>query len=273
MTDPAPAVPLAGPLLVPYDGSEPAGVALSFAAALAPALGERTHVVYVGEDDPPFLASVAGGFQSPVTVGVVAGEVDSVIVAEAERVDAGLIVLGSRGRAVLTGLLFGSTARAVLTGCHRPTLLTHEDTLVPAHGSAVVVAAVEATYEAASIVRAARRMADALGGAVSLVSVHNVDLDLARNPTAYGVTADEWEEQLQTVRERVFEPLRAFAGAGHRETLRIGVPAEQIRAHVEELGASIVVVGRRGASGVEVDGWRSVAFALAIEGPFATLVL
>lgn len=273
MTDPASAVPLAGPLLVPYDGSEPAGVALSLAAALAPSLGAATHVVYVGEANPPFLATVAGGFQSPVTVSVVPGEVDSVIVAEAERVEAGLIVLGSRGRAVLTGLIFGSTARAVLTGCHRATLLTHEDTRVPARGAAVVVAAVEATAEAVDIARAARRLADALGGIVSLVTVHNVDLDLARNPTAYGVTADEWEEQLRSVRERTFGPLRVLVGPDHRETLRVGVPAEQIRAHAEETAASTVVVGRRGASGVEVDGWRSVAFALAIQGPFATLVL
>jgi nucleotide-binding universal stress UspA family protein len=51
------------------------------------------------------------------------GQAARVIVAAARAHDAGVIVMGSRGRSDLTGLLLGSTAHKVIHLCDRPVLV------------------------------------------------------------------------------------------------------------------------------------------------------
>ena len=96
----------------------------------------------------------------------------------------------------------------------------------------------------------------------------NVDKDLPHRPEAYGIPRATWDAEVAGLAARTFGPL------GPADTsVRFGVPAREIRDLAEALDAGVVVCGRRGASGTDVDAWRSVAFALATQGPFATLVV
>jgi nucleotide-binding universal stress UspA family protein len=133
---------------VDFSESEPAVV--EAAVALAVALGGELHVLHVGAPDPDFVGYGAGPDTVRNTVaaalrdehrrveelaaaarlrGVVAhphlvrGAYAETILREAERVGAGMIVLGSHGHGRLYTLLVGSVAAGVLRGAKVPVLV------------------------------------------------------------------------------------------------------------------------------------------------------
>jgi nucleotide-binding universal stress UspA family protein len=67
--------------------------------------------------------------------------------------------------------------------------------------------------------------------------------------------------------------VRAVVGPDVEERVCYGIPDVELRDLAEKEGADVVVVGRRGKTGVEAPGWFSVAFALALRGPFGTLIV
>lgn len=270
MTDPAASVHL-GPfrsLLVPFDGSTFASAACAFARVLASRGGARTTLLYVGNEPPASLAEEAARFTTPVDVRVLPGAVGDVVTAEAARVDADLLLIGARGRNPLRGILFGSNTRTILTYTTRPTLVVHG----PPGAAGPILVAVEPTPAAPGVARAARRLADALQAPLELVTVMTVDRDLAAHPEAYGIARAVWQAKQADLATRTFPPLAPIIGASPAG-IRFGLPTDQIRERAHEIGASVVVCGRRGASGDEVDHWRSVAWGLAARGTFATLVV
>lgn len=259
---------LLSPILVPFDGSPHSLAATDFARRIAAATEATTHLLHVGDTPVAGLEEAARGFRTPVATRTVPGAVESVIAEEAARLDAGLVLMGARGRSVLTGLVFGSTARGVLTACHRPTMVVHgamDDYYV---GGGTVVAALDGGPVTERVAAHARELAGALGATVKYTTVMNVDRHLARHPEAYGVSAERWQAQVDAHAGRVFGDLPDDA-----TVVRFGVPSWEIRELAVATGAGVVVCGRRGKTGAEVDAWRSVAFALATQGPFATLVI
>jgi nucleotide-binding universal stress UspA family protein len=80
----------------------------------------------VGLDDAAELATAYG---VRVTYEVVAGIPSEEIVAEADRIDADLIIVGSRGRGPVASALLGSVSRAVLHASDRPVLIVRGATL------------------------------------------------------------------------------------------------------------------------------------------------
>lgn len=272
------------PILVTHDGSEVSRTAVAHARLLASALGARTvivHVVAPVSRDPAgalranavregtaLLAEEARRFATPVETRILYGAPAESIVACAEELGAGLVVLGTRGRSPLEGLFLGSVARYVLRGCRRPVLVVHRS--VPSMRS--IVAGVDGSEVSPRVVTLARALASSLQARLLLATVVDADRDLAERPQQYGIAADVWSEAVKTHADRVFAPLRALAG-GAEERVMFGPAVEGLRDAAVAQGAEIVVVGRKGRSGLDVDAWFSVAFSLAIRGPFGTLVV
>lgn len=146
----------AKPLLFAYDDSDGARHAIRTAAELFE--GGNALILHVGEEPSATIVPVAGagvpaplpppevddrseeiakavaaqgvelaasvGFRAEPLVSRAAGPtgVAREILAAADEHDAGLIVLGSRGRSGIAALILGSVANAVVHGAKRPTL-------------------------------------------------------------------------------------------------------------------------------------------------------
>jgi nucleotide-binding universal stress UspA family protein len=205
-------------------------------------------------------------FTTPVEVRVVEGDPAPALAAEGERF--GLVIVGTRGRSVVAGLLLGSVARYLLRAVARPVMVVHS----PLTALGRVLVGVDPSPSSVAVVRTARAVADA--AKASLVMLHAVDTDpdVMRRPEAFGISPEVWAGALEAHGEKVFRPLRAIAGEAE-ERLVFGPAVERIRHTAKAEGAELVVVGRRGSSGLDVDAWFSVAFALAARGPFATIVV
>ncbi len=267
------------PILVPYDGSAHAQAAALLARLVARGTGATTWLVHAipGTGDlgdrlthaahaDEMLNEEARRFTSPVQVRLVDGVPAPTVAAEAER--AGLVIVGTRGRSVVSGLLLGSVARYLLRSVSRPVLAVHG----PIPEIKRIVVGVDESAASVAVVSAARALADATGASLTLVHVVDTDPSVAKHPEAFGVPEDVWQEALSAHGESVFRALRPIAGNAD-ERLEYGVPADRLRTVAKEERAEVIAVGRKGSSGKDVDAWFSVAFALAVKGPQATLVV
>lgn len=268
------------PILVPFDGSEFSRAAVSWARRLAERTRARTRLVHVlpplagggrdgaVRDAEDMLADEARRFGTPVEARVLEGRAADVVSVAAEEIGAGLVVMGTRGRSALEGVLLGSVTRYTLHATRRPVLVVHGT--VPTVRR--VVAGVDEALASVNVATLARAFAEASDGALALATVVDAERDLADRPQRYGIPADVWSETVRAHAERVFAPLRGVAGVAD-ERVFFGNAVEGLREAARTLAAEVVVVGRRGRSGVDIDAWSSVAFSLAIRGPFGTLVV
>jgi len=141
-------------ILVPVDGSAPSLIGLAKAAELAHALGARIFLLHVTEPNPLTVAPDVVAY-SPAVVddlheagrdilseaaarvkafGVdcessqsdaIGPGVPAAVVAEARRVNADLIVVGTHGRTGLRRALLGSDAEAIVRETTVPVMLVH----------------------------------------------------------------------------------------------------------------------------------------------------
>ena len=148
--------PVFSKVLVAYDGSEPSKRALDHAAKMAAMFeGELTIVSVVPKVSIPVYSNAELGAQAMdiaslqermhetysqalknaeeeikglypdlhVTATLLDGRPSSLIVAEADKIGASLIVIGSRGLGGITGWILGSTSRQVVDQCHKAILI------------------------------------------------------------------------------------------------------------------------------------------------------
>ena len=133
-------------IVLATDGSKDAELASRTAADLAQSTSSELHVLYVGEAANPYAEEVglAGDDRQARAVldaeaekvravgGKVAqahlsmGKADHEIVALAEEIGAGLIVIGSRGRGGIRRALMGSVSASVVRHAHCPVLVVRE---------------------------------------------------------------------------------------------------------------------------------------------------
>jgi len=271
-------------ILVAFDGSEPARAALAHARILAARSGATLTLAYAvpapdlladlgvarsaSRDANDILVEAAKSVATPTRMATLGGDPAAALAAEADRLDVDLIVLGSRGRSPLIGLVIGSTARKLLLTASRPVMIVH----APVDSVRTVVAAVDTGDSAAKVARAAQGLAAATGATVTLVNVLDADRAVADSPEQFGIPAQVWKDAVHAHAERVFAPLRPLA-PGAAEDLRYGRATAELREAVEDHRAEVVVVARKGRSGLDIDSWFGVAFTLAVRGPFATLVV
>ena len=130
-------------ILCPLDFSAASAGLVAYAAALAVAYGAELRLLHVCEpqEDPSgqrpdatvfatgkarmqhLQAAAEAAGATPVHTGMVRGEAASEIVAEADRQQADLIVIGAHGQTGLTRFLMGTTAEIVLRTARCATLL------------------------------------------------------------------------------------------------------------------------------------------------------
>lgn len=130
----------AGPILVGYDGSDPARAAITFAAEhltsrpllvahawRMPALltvppETAPHVESELSEEGAALARDAGLGATPVTLDDTHGQWRSLLAAAEER-EAAAILVGSRGRGAITSTVLGSVASGLVHAAARPVLV------------------------------------------------------------------------------------------------------------------------------------------------------
>ncbi|MDT0533046.1 universal stress protein [Micromonospora sp. DSM 115977] len=132
-------IPVAGPVLVGVDGSEPAELAVGYAADEAARRGDGLVLVHVQPPDgdgatgtpdaesAELLATASAAVRGSHPGLAVEGRVLRAPKAEQALVeasgDAALVVVGSRGRGGFAGLLLGSVSQALVQHAHCPVLV------------------------------------------------------------------------------------------------------------------------------------------------------
>ena len=138
-------------ILVPTDGSREAELALTTAADLAKSTDSKLHVLHVGEvplvyhperhayqaeyeehekESQQLLESqverIEGASATEAQAHLRMGRADEEIVELAQSIDAGLIVMGSRGQGRLRRALVGSVSESVVRHAHCPVTIVRE---------------------------------------------------------------------------------------------------------------------------------------------------
>jgi nucleotide-binding universal stress UspA family protein len=118
-------------ILAAVDGSPASSAAVEAAIRVAGLLAGSIVFVHAGDggaEDPGLADAVARATAAGVaaTAEHVEGEPSAAIVEAAAAHDAGLVVLGSRGRGPVAGAVLGTVSKAVLDTIDRPLLIVRK---------------------------------------------------------------------------------------------------------------------------------------------------
>jgi nucleotide-binding universal stress UspA family protein len=177
------------------------------------------------------------------------GRVDEEIVATAEELGAGLIVVGSRGQGGMRRALMGSVSDSVVRHAHCPVMVVRGEAVVfPTR----ILLATDGSEEAKLAASTAAEMAKSTNSELHVVCVEHTPAIFYElpgtvvDPTlqsrleegAEEATKTTLEEQVQQIKETGIE----VAGAHTRE----GFPDEEIVGLAGRLSAGLIVIGSRG---------------------------
>jgi nucleotide-binding universal stress UspA family protein len=255
-------------ILLATDGSEEAELAAQTAADLADKTDSELHVVHVLVLPPeslhdPFGTATREEFERrgrarldelvrrlEASRGAVGGAHFRVgspaaqIVAQAEDIGAGLVVLGSRGLGAMRRALIGSVSDSVVRHAPCPALVVRERPL--AFPTKILLAA-DGSEEA----KLAAAVAGALAGDTdSELHVVTVGPFL---PTVLASTEEEPARMAREARRTLDEQVALIEAAGGgvaQAHLRLGGAAEEIVALAENVGADLIAMGSRGRGGI-----------------------
>lgn len=199
----------------------------------------------------------AGGEVSGAYVRI--GRPDAEIVALAEELGAGLVIVGSRGKGLLKRALMGSVSNSVVRHAPAPVLVVRGDRQEEGgrHLPGTILLALDGSDEARTAARAAVEISNATNSKLRVLYVIE---DTPLNPYVPYPGPEAWEVSDDVLREhkenaRAFlkgevERIEAGGGAVEEAHLAVGVPAKEIVRAGEELGAGLIVVGSRGLGAV-----------------------
>lgn len=184
----------------------------------------------------------------PVSVEVEEGPVPRAIIEVAERTDADLIVMGSRGLGRIAGALLGSTARAVARHSEIPVLVVRDRRNRPER----VLCATDGSDDATAAISTFFKLPFAAKTDVTILHVQPKK-DLPELPP--GMLTDELIQAAEREsRERGIEILSHArdlllpAGVRSRLTIEHGHPTERILATARGEGTDLIVLGARGGT-------------------------
>jgi nucleotide-binding universal stress UspA family protein len=178
---------------------------------------------------------------------VVVGNVVSTLLAQADELDAGLIVLGARGGGFLRQLVLGTTAERILRKTARPVLVVRQ---APVADYRRVVVAVD--FSAASAT--ALRLALALAPNAELVLVHAYEVPFESKLRFAGVDEPMIERYRERAEDEATKGLEAFITEVGLPPGRARLVVEQgdpTRVILDQQGCDLVVVGQRGKGALE----------------------
>jgi nucleotide-binding universal stress UspA family protein len=159
------------------------------------------------------------------------GGIAQEIVALAEDIGAGLIVMGSRGLGGIRRALMGSVSDAVVRHAHCPVMVFRGEPVV---FPTKILVATDRSREAEL---AATTAADLAKSTNSELHVVHVGFDQARDEAQ-----NELDTEVGMVREAGVTDVQAH--------LKFGIPARTIVDLAEEVGVGLIVMGSRGRGGV-----------------------
>jgi nucleotide-binding universal stress UspA family protein len=261
-------------ILLATDGSKEAELAADTAVGLAQKSGSELHVVHVitlpldTHDRSSFepgvwrqleqrarkrLEELVGRIQASggevEGSHLVVGRPDAEIIAQAEEIGAGLIVVGSRGFGAIRRALTGSVSDSVVRHAHCPVMVVRGGPVVfPTRILLATDGSEEANLAASTAIDVSKSTdselhvvyAEPVPYAYEFAASEGLSPDL---PTSINEAARErartkLDEQVQRLREAGGEIVEAHARAGHPDTEILGLAGK--------LGAGLVVVGSRG---------------------------
>ncbi len=178
---------------------------------------------------------------------VATGEPLETIAAEADALDAGLLVLGARGDSFLRHALLGSTAARLLRkSVRRPVLVVKQ----PARQDyRAVLVAVDFSPVSLHAIHRARQLAPQ----ADLVLLHAFELPYEGKLAFAGVEAEvirryvASEAELRRQRLRELAVAAGLAPADYSGRIMHGDPAQQIAVLEQEVDADLIVVGKHGS--------------------------
>ena len=263
-------------VLLATDGSEEAVLAATTASGIASRTGSELHVLTVGPEYPYYeLPDYPAYFEELVAaqrreakevldeqvrkieesggaveeahleMGVPPGRA---IVDLAEKLGAGLIVLGSRGLGPMRRAVMGSVSSSVVHHAHCPVLVVRGEGRDFPPGR--ILLALDGSAESSSAARTAVDLADGLESELHLV--HVGDVKPAYHPERHGYHAlhVKIRERAQRLLDEQVNEVRSAGGTVAKAHLRMGRPDEEIVVLGEEIAAGLIVTGSRGLGGV-----------------------
>jgi len=274
-----------GKILLATDGSPEAERAAGLAVTLSKSLGAELHVTYVEPMPDPFAWPESrvmapelredireraetearakldeeaekikgmGGEIAGVHIGT--GRPDAEIVHAAEELDAGLVILGSRGLGPVRRAVMGSVSGSVVHHSHGSVLIVRDGAGGDGDLPGPILLAVDGSEQARVATEAALEISNATGSGLHVVFVM---------PTEERLYGHHYysEEIKQSIRDQAEGDVEAFlaerrdwiedhGGKVEDTHVAIGRPDAEIVRLAEELQAGLVVVGSRGLGGV-----------------------
>lgn len=282
-------------ILLATDASENAFAAARVAIDLSEKTGSELHVVLVGEQVPPYIAEPGGlymganssefadlqrakqnvqqrldeqvgrieaGGGSVTQAHLRVGAADEEVVALAEELGAGLIVIGSRGLGGLKRALMGSISESIVHHAHCPVLVvrTEGDHATSFFPTKILLAA-DGSEEAELALRVAVELTNQTGSDLDIIYVGR-QLDYAGALVGHqwsyvgpdiGPLPSSQEELDRMDREFLgaqVEQIEAAGGTVTQAHLELGRPDVAIIALGERIGAGLIVMGSRGLGGI-----------------------
>lgn len=172
------------------------------------------------------------------------------IAAEAEALDAGLVVVGGYGAHLVRELFLGATAEKVLRKCRRPVLVVKQE---PFSAYKRLLVPVDFSPSSAR----ALDWAQAVGQDAETTVAHVYEAPYESTLRYAGVEDKVLEDYQAAARQQAQDALRAFleprraAGTGFLQRMLHGHPAAGIRELAEEMRPDLIVMGKHGQSEIE----------------------
>lgn len=293
---------MSGHIVVATDFSPAAGAALEWGALVGMAQDAQLHLLHVVRPLPP----PGGKFQMPADLGAellaaaqerleqlaapqreaglnvrcqaLSGRPWSVVLEEAERLDAGLLVVGTRSHPAATRFPLGSTAARILQKAGRPVLAVHPEDQDPVRLPRRVLLATDLSEAAWHAAQRAVELFLLPPGEACLLLLHvwAEATDMAPyERIGRSFFAAYREQSLAEARRALEEGAESLRARGFEaETLlREGRPAEEVVDCSAERAVGLIAMSTRGRRGLDRALWGSVAHHVVQHAPCPVLTV